>query len=149
MANRKKLYYTFGPTALGAAGTPVALLNKSLTQGFASVLYPAPGGTLDDYGNLIDDDPSTTDNLSKTLEAIGGWAETMMDAAAAVRLTTFSVQFYDAATAVVPPGYGVASIDPASVKHPAVQVWGFPALGQPGGNVTGRLLIQRQHSIEV
>jgi hypothetical protein len=66
---------------------------------------------------------------------------------------TFFVQFYDADAfpAGQGPVYGIASIDPATVKNPGVQVWALPfaPLLGVGGFVAGRLEIQAQHSIEV
>jgi hypothetical protein len=149
--NRKKLYYTFSAALPTQQSAPVAVtfaggVSLSLTQGFAAPVFAAPGSTPDDYGNLIDDDPSPAD----AVEAIGGWVdEHMADAVAAATFPTFLVQFWDA-TAAVAPAFGVKSIDPASVKHPAVTVWVLPTVAPLStGNVTGRLLIQRQHSIEV
>jgi hypothetical protein len=63
----------------------------------------------------------------------------------------FFVQFYDADAfpAGQGPVFGVASIDPATVKNPGVQVWALGNANLIGGFVAGRLEIQAQHSIEV
>jgi hypothetical protein len=144
MATRKKLYYTVTtPLALDVT-VPKQLLIKTLTA------------QADDYGNVLDQNPSPGtpgDALAKTLAAIGGWFQpaacgTVQAPNGDITVPTgvsFFVQFFDGAGGV--PGFGAASIDPATVKSPAVQVWAFGI--SAAAFISGKLYVQRQHSIEV
>ena len=145
MATRKKLYYTVTtPLALDVT-VPKPLLIKTLTA------------QADDYGNVLDQNPSPGtpgDALAKTLAAIGGWFQPAAygtaqapngDITVPTGVVSFFVQFFDGAGAV--PAFGDASIDPATVKSPAVVVWAFGI--SPPTFISGKLYVQRQHSIEV
>jgi hypothetical protein len=146
MATRKKLYYNFPPQVVVIpVGGSVPLAAKILTS------------AADDYGNVLDQNPSPGtpgDALAKTLAAIGAWFQPAATgtgiSAPPVNVTgvaafTFCVQFYDGAG--VAPAFGVASIDPATVKNPAVQLFAVGVAGNYA--VDGKLYVQRQHSIEV
>jgi len=92
MAHRKKLYYSFGVTTpsiqrdqwgapqpthdsgvLPAGAGPFCILRKRLAEGSNAISGAPAVGDNDDYDNMLDERPASTDANLKATVTVGGW----------------------------------------------------------------------------